>query len=942
VLCGERRTDSKELTRLLGERPERVVVWGVEGRHGLVERIRAAGARVTLRTHASDLVEPGRAEAFARDADTALVPVFSAASAVHDRIVGAPGSLARTLAGLRALDASGVRLEVEVPLLPPRLSDFTALVELLHRAVPRLAAIAFVSPPGLPSVLSPRGVAELRSPLVRAVETALARGIEVVTGPEAGVPLCVLGHAPHLAKALRFDPRRRARSRTDRAHALGCAGCAARRTCPGTTPEDDPQPFVERPASLFVQRTPGAPAFSVEHKKLAGRTPLLVLRPTVHCNQDCTFCSANETSNNVWDDPRTMLRAIVRAADRGVERVSFGGGEPTLAKDLVHYVRAARRLGIPKIELVTNAVLLDKPAKVAALASAGLSHAFVSLHAHDERIAQRLTRKVGDHARTLRGIAHLLDAGIDVSLNHVITAQNQAYLTRFVEMVHGTFGGRAPISFAFVTPQFKVLEDLTQMPRLSEVMPALKRALYRATELGQPAFVGSRQGVPPCLLGELRAYSDIFRFRSEPAAEDAPQKVLAPGCASCRYAGRCTGLWRPYAERYGTAELAPVPGPRFTDEDVARIWEHPTDWPWDMPRTLAHAPPILRDGPEREHAARVSLHPVEAPAIRSLPVLGRSRPLRILLLGSGRQARRIERAVRALPELVIEGVASPHLAHADWPELGHAPRFASAEEALEALRPEAVIVAASTSAHVALARSALDAGAAVLLEKPIAERAAEADALVQHPAALRLVMAYQTLHATGIERALDAEGALVSTRRSTAEGPEALRSWSRASLAETLEHSVSLALAALGEGLPRLGGVAFRGRRAPEYVSVELLHPRGPARLELDFLAERDEWTLARGGLVWQRRGPEIRIERGASSERVPGGGSDLHRLLAHFRAVAVEGAPSRAGPALGVATAELTFAILAALEREGAPFDDEDAPRHARSPLLAAFPRSG
>lgn len=942
MLCGERRTASMELTRLLGERPERVVVWGAEGRQGLVERIRAAGACVTLRTHAGDLVEPGRAEAFARDADTALVPVFSAAPAVHDRIVGAPGALARTLAGLRALDASGVRLEVEVPLLAPRLSDLAALVELLHRAVPRLARISFVSPPGLPAVLSPRGVAELRSPLARAVEAALSRGIDVVTGPEAGVPLCVLGHAPNLAKALRFDPHRRARSRPDRAHTLGCAGCAALRSCPGTTAEDDPQPFVTRPASLFVQRTPGAPAFSIEHKKLAGRTPLLVLRPTVHCNQDCTFCSANETSNNVWDDPRAMLRAIVRAADRGVERVSFGGGEPTLAKDLVHFVRAARRLGIPKIELVTNAVLLDKPAKVAALADAGLSHAFVSLHAHDERLAQRLTRKVGDHARTLAGIRNLLEAGIDVSLNHVITAQNQAYLTRFVETVHETFGGRVPISFAFVTPQFKVLEDLSQMPRLSEVMPALKRALYRAMELGQPAFVGSRQGVPPCLLGELRAYSDIFRFRSEPAAEDAPQKVLAPGCTECRYAGRCTGLWRPYAGRYGTAELVPVSGPRFTDEDVARIWEHPTGWSWDMPRTLAHAPPILRDGPEREQAARASLRPVEAPAIRALPVLGRSRPLRILLLGSGRRARRIERAVRQLPELVIEGVASPHVAHADWPELGHAPRFASAQDALEALRPEAVIVAASTSAHAALALAALDAGAAVLLEKPIARTPAEADALVRHPAASRLVMAYQTLHATGIEQALDAEGPLVSSRRSTPAGPEALGSWSRSSLAETLEHSVSLALAALGAGTAQLGEVAFRGIRAPEHVSIELAHPRGGGRVELDFAAERDEWTLARGGLVWRRCGPEIRIERGASSEPVQGGGSDLHRLLVHFHAVAIEGAQSRAGPALGAATHALVAEIIARLERHGAPFDGEDAPRHASSPQLSAFPRSG
>ena len=45
-----------------------------------------------------------------------------------------------------------------------------------------------------------------------------------------------------------------------------------------------------------------------------------MLRPTVNCNQDCTFCSANETSSNVWASREEMLRAIARTARRGIER----------------------------------------------------------------------------------------------------------------------------------------------------------------------------------------------------------------------------------------------------------------------------------------------------------------------------------------------------------------------------------------------------------------------------------------------------------------------------------------------------------------------------------------------------------------------------------------------------------------------------------------------
>lgn len=940
-LCGDRRTSPAEIERLLATRPERAILVGAEGQARLAERARTVARHLTLETHAIDLVDPDRAAAFARLADTARVPFFSAASAVHDRIAGSPSALARALAGIRALDAQGVRVEAKIPLLAPRLSDPSALVSLLHRAVPRLRRVTFEVPAALPAALRARGWSELEAPLVSAVRAARALGIEVTTGPELGVPLCVLGHDPAFAAALPFDPRRRARRRSDLAHQPGCAGCAALRQCPGTSPDAVPRPFARKPSPLYVQRTPGAPAFSVEHKRLAGRSHILVLRPTVHCNQDCTFCSANETSNNVWDEPRAMLHAIVRAADRGVDRVSFGGGEPTLAKDIVHYVRAARRLGIRKVELVTNAVLLDKPAKVAALREAGLTDAFVSLHAHDERLSQRLTRKVGDHARTLAGVRNLLDAGVEVVLNHVVTAQNHPYLVRFVEFAHAELRGRALISFAFVTPQFKVLDDLSQMPRMSEVLPTLKRALYRAIELGQPAFVGSRQGIPPCLLGELRAYSDVLGYGTEPAAEDGPQKVLTPGCAGCRYRGLCMGLWRPYAERYGTDELRPIAGPPFSAAELKSIGEHPTGWSFRFPRTLEHASPLLRDGPDQEAAARTALAPVEAPPLRALPVLGRSRPLRVLLVGSGRQARRLESAARSLPEIAIEGVASPNVEHAEWPEIGHSPRFSSVVDALEALRPEAVIVAAATSAHPELALAALDAGAAVLLEKPIARTEADAERIVRHAGAARVVMGYQTLHATGVDRVLGAAGPPTLIRRSTPRSPEALRSWSRASLAETLEHAVSLVLAALGEGEAELEDVTFRGARAPEHLSIELRHPRGPGQVVLDFAAEVDEWVLARPGLAWRRRGPETTIERGEERERVPGGGSDVRRLLAHFRAVAIEGAPRRGGPELGLATLRLVRSIVARLETIGAPFDGDDAPRHASSPLLAAFPRA-
>ncbi|MBZ0119301.1 MAG: radical SAM protein, partial [Sandaracinaceae bacterium] len=390
-----------------------------------------------------------------------------------------------------------------------------------------------------------------------------------------------------------------------------------------------------------------------EHEAARG-VGSLVLRPTVNCNQDCVFCSANETSANVWTDPGAMLRQIARAAQRGVRRVSFSGGEPTLSPHLRSFVEAAHRLGVPEIELVTNGVLLDREPKVRALASAGLTHAFVSLHAHDEQLSRALTQKEGDHARTLAAIDGFVAAGVVTAINHVITSRNYPFLAAFVERLHARFGGKVLLSFAFVTPQYKALEHLELMPRLSDVMPVLEHAMRRALELGQPFVVGSRQGIPPCFLGPFAAWSDVWHLAAEAASEDAPQKTQGEACGRCRHRRLCPGLWRPYAGRHGTGELRAVAGEPFSDEELAAIHAHHRPPPWGMPMSFDQAQPSLRD-PSSE--AR-PLAPLPTPRI-ALPVVRLSRPLRVLLIGSGSRARVLARELERAG-MVLAGRVSPH------------------------------------------------------------------------------------------------------------------------------------------------------------------------------------------------------------------------------------------------------------------------------------------
>ncbi len=913
-----------------------------------------------MRTHGGPFTEAdGAARLAGQGVHGVVVPLFSQVSAVHDRLAERPGALVDALRAMRALDAAGVRVHVETPLLSPRVQDLPAVLDLARRAVPALASFRAHAVPGaLPPAVAPPSWEVLRAPLREAFARAREHGVAAKIHDFDGVPLCVLGHDDDASTTYQFNPRRPVAPRAGFAQLAPCASCAVRAHCLGPLEgyaEDHGdaglRPFAARPRRLFEQRTTPRRAWTDAHRAAASRVVNRVLRPTIHCNQDCSFCSANETSENVIPDAGAMLRRIARLARMGVRVISFGGGEPTLSRDLVHYVRAASRLGVAQVELVTNGVRLDGPEKVRPLAEAGLTRAFVSLHGHDEALSRRATAKIGDWERTVRAVDALLDAGVAVDVNHVITAVNHPYLARFADFVADRWGGRVGISFAFVTPQFKALEDAAQMPRISEVRPYLRRAMRRLEARRNPFVVGSRQGIPPCFMGEFTAWNDFVSSAPQAMAEDEPQKVRGPQCGRCRFAPVCAGLWRPYAARHGFDELVPVPGDPLTDEETAHLAVR------EPPRSFDDVHPALRTTPDARDLADDAVEPAEpspepSPAtstVRRLPVLHDAPGVRAVLLGAGPYAQRLLRASRGVPGLAFVGVASPHVLDRDPGPFAGLARHADPAALLDALRPGAVVVAAATAAHLALARLAVERGLPVLVAGPLAHTLDEAEALVQCASLAPLMAASEALFSPGIlalrERVADGGSApprrVQCVRRWTALDPDAPPSWSREGLARPL-HDAAARLVAFGAGEPSLLRVELRGASRPSWLRAEFALDHGAAGevvLDATAAAGADEVALFsadRARLAWRRDddGAETLLHDTPLGERSTSAPprSPAEAMLEAFREVVASGRPVPTTALQGLAAMRVVRAVLAGVaERTANP----DAPRHVASPAL-------
>src|SRR5688500_9769062 len=104
---------------------------------------------------------------------------------------------------------------------------------------------------------------------------------------------------------------------------------------------------------------------------------------------------------------------------------------------------------------------------------------------------------------------------------------------------------------------------------------------------------------------------------------------------------------------------------------------------------------------------------------------------RVLVVGLGNMGMSHARAYTRIPEYEVVGLCTRHIADKQLPEaLSKAKRFANYEQALAELKPDVVSINTFPNTHADYAIKAMNAGAHVFVEKPLAETVAEAERVI--------------------------------------------------------------------------------------------------------------------------------------------------------------------------------------------------------------------
>lgn len=281
------------------------------------------------------------------------------------------------------------------------------------------------------------------------------------------------------------------------------------------------------------------------------------IRITTACNHNCAFCNVDR-SRPV--SPAQVADAIKRIPPSARE-VVITGGEPTLHKDLVKYLRAVRAASRGKVTLQSNGALFFYEKFAEEIAGRGLADRIViSLPSHKPDLYARLT---GGRFEHVTGALHnLARTRAEIVLNYLINAANHQDTAGFAQWLTQQWANRFGVLFSTVIPAARAAEDLSHMVRYSETVPALAQAADTLGRARVRFLIAGMYGIPPCILGRgltPRSEMQIHLNANCHAETGVDRFVRGAPCDACRFGAICPGVWDTYAARFGTGELTPVP-----------------------------------------------------------------------------------------------------------------------------------------------------------------------------------------------------------------------------------------------------------------------------------------------------------------------------------------------------------------------------------------------
>ncbi len=292
------------------------------------------------------------------------------------------------------------------------------------------------------------------------------------------------------------------------------------------------------------------------------------------CNNNCVFCiNANRRNKYPPKSTTQVIKEIYTACKKEkVDIIEFIGGETTIRNDFFQIISTAKKLNIPDIVIATNGRAFSDLNFTKRAINSGLSTIIFSIHGHNAKLHDSLTRDKGSFTQLMKGIRNLKKIGFsNINANTTIVKQNYKKLPQIAKL-HIKLGIRN-VEYIFVDPQYGgAYNDFFKLvPRISDAAPYIRKALDIGREKGYINW--HIRYVPLCYFKDyLNQISELLEakfFKSKHWAPDFKNDDVVENrkkyarkkterCKGCRLYDICEGMWVEYLKHYGDKELKPI------------------------------------------------------------------------------------------------------------------------------------------------------------------------------------------------------------------------------------------------------------------------------------------------------------------------------------------------------------------------------------------------
>lgn len=294
------------------------------------------------------------------------------------------------------------------------------------------------------------------------------------------------------------------------------------------------------------------------------RPKLFTMGITEICNNNCIFCMEQRKRT-----AQTYKLEELKKVANEFESVDFSHGEPTTSPELEKYIALAKAAGFKEIGITTNGRMFSIPGYAEKLVRAGMTKFNLSIHGHNARIHDALTRTPGSFEQSIKGLENISNIqkkyNLRIAVSTTVVKQNIEHLPAMAKVFlkHNIQGWILNVFDPIRGRAEKMSKTL--FPRYSEVDESLHNVMNKFGQTLKDRSIEVVASMPICTLrDELKThYSNYEILILKEGSQLKPTqtgrgKEFLETCEDCKANQLCDGVWKKYIELYGDSEFIPL------------------------------------------------------------------------------------------------------------------------------------------------------------------------------------------------------------------------------------------------------------------------------------------------------------------------------------------------------------------------------------------------